>query len=66
MIRCGLLPRYRCATVAYSTLDWKASLPRMADMVSTRKSETAPAIAPKTRNASVGLHILYISNLRVN
>jgi hypothetical protein len=56
MTICALSPRYRCATVAYSTRDWNASLPRMADIVSTRKRETMPEIAPKTRNASVGLY----------
>jgi hypothetical protein len=64
MAKCDLSPRYKCATVAYSTRDWKDSLPRIADMVSTRKRETAPAIAPKTTNAKAGLvsHQLAVCN----
>lgn len=55
IIICTLSPKYRCATVLYSTRAWKASLPRMVDIVSTRKREATPARAPKRMNAIVGL-----------
>jgi hypothetical protein len=60
MNTCILSPRYKCATVAYSTRDWKDSLPWIVDIVSTRKRDTLPEITPKTRKAMVGLRVFSI------
>jgi hypothetical protein len=58
---CGFFPRYKCATVLYSTFAWNASFPWIVDIVSMRNRETAKAMAPNKRKAKVGLYITHVS-----
>ena len=62
---CGFFPRYKYATVVYSAFAWNASFPCIVDIVSTRKSDTAKAMAPNKTKAVVVLYATQISKYHI-
>lgn len=55
MAICAFRPKYKWATVLYSTFASKTSLPRILDIVSIMKREANTDTAPNRRKEIIGL-----------